>query len=96
MRIPFLQEGHVVEQSSETAEKVSRKGQNLPAATFWREDDFKRKPEHGHIATWLDRFPPNIAYDHVPELRRQEFESALNSFRVEQQQPKADRGSHWP
>src|SRR5690348_12139279 len=80
IRIPLLQEGHFVEKTTDTTNRVTRKGRNSHADTCWREDGFKRKT--GRNATWLDLFPPNIAYDHVPDLRRREFDSALDSFIV--------------
>jgi hypothetical protein len=82
MRIPLLQDKHPVRQESETSEKLTRAGVNPQAGTFWREDDFKRKPPAGHVATWLDLFPPNIAYDHVPQVRKREFDDALDSFKL--------------
>ena len=49
---------------------------------YWREDDYVRQKPHGKFISFVEMFPPDIAYDKVPFERKKNFDLARDSFKA--------------
>ena len=81
-RLPMLQDPeYVMTSTEERSDRTVRSGSIAGSTTLWREDNLKRTGSaNENLRSFSLMFPPNIAYEHVPEERADLFNKALDSF----------------
>jgi len=85
-RVPMLQDlEYLINKTEERVDRVVRTGTIKGSERLWREDNLKerpvdRRPGNEGSHSLFSLFPPNIAYDNVPNDKRELFDKALNSF----------------
>jgi len=81
-RVPMFQDSeYVIKRTEELSDRTIRTGAIKGSEKLWREDNLKKMPSSGgDLHPLFYFFPPNIAYDKVPQNRVEFFNDALDSF----------------
>jgi hypothetical protein len=80
-RLPLFQGAeYVLISSTDQDAKTVRLGRSANGKTCWREDNYRPKKATEKRISMRALFPPNVGYSNVSDVRRSDFDRALDSF----------------